>query len=221
VGKVLELLVEGSDDGMAITLYREGRRTFDRARWQAFLGTANNLMRASNRRSEDASTDSFFVAVDNVRGSDVSAPVEEILGLLASAKPRVDSLRAHLLDGQKSALDPLIPAVGRAIAHWGDDRIPVSIVHDRQNALSEDLVTQLKKTSAAGVLADLTLVDSRADARIQVADVLAGAARKIASDELNSRGDAELTALLRPFVDRFSVWGDDRSWSALAPPGNP
>jgi hypothetical protein len=214
VGKVLELLVDEADDGMAITLYREGRRAFDRERWQAFLGSANNLMRASTRRGEDLSTDSFFLAVDKLRGGDLPARSREILGLLANAKPRADSLRAHLLDGQKSALDPLIPAIGRAIAHWGDGRVPVAIVHDRQNALSEVLVTQLKET---GTLADLRLVDSRVDARIQVADVLAGAARKIASDELNHRGDPELTELLRPFVDRLSVWGDARSWSALAP----
>jgi hypothetical protein len=31
-------------------------------------------------------------------------------------------------------------------------------------------------------------------------------ARKIASEELNHRGDAELIAALRPYVDPFSIW---------------
>jgi hypothetical protein len=66
-------------------------------------------------------------------------------------------------------------------------------------------------------LVGLRLADSAADARVQVADFLAGVARKIASDELNRRGDAELTALLRPYVDPCSVWGDERSWSRLGP----
>jgi hypothetical protein len=68
-------------------------------------------------------------------------------------------------------------------------------------------------------LAGLTLVDSRADPRVRVADLLAGVARKIASDELNDRPDPELTALLRPYVDASSTWGDERSWARLSPPG--
>ena len=63
------------------------------------------------------------------------------------------------------------------------------------------------------------LVVAREDARVQVADFLAGIARKIASDELNGRGDPALTALLRPYVDPGSVWGDARSGALLAAPG--
>ncbi|MDH6622390.1 hypothetical protein M2271_000177 [Streptomyces sp. LBL] len=35
--------------------------------------------------------------------------------------------------------------------------------------------------------------------------------------ELNGRGDPPLTALLRPYVDRASVWGDERSRVGPAP----
>lgn len=55
-------------------------------------------------------------------------------------------------------------------------------------------------------LAGLRLVDSRTDTRIQVADLLAGAARKIAEDELRGHGDPELTALLHPYVTPASIW---------------
>ena len=30
-------------------------------------------------------------------------------------------------------------------------------------------------------------------------------------------GDTELTALLRPYIDPYSIWADDVSWSQLAP----
>jgi hypothetical protein len=50
-----------------------------------------------------------------------------------------------------------------------------------------------------------------------VADFLAGVARKIASDQLRGNDDPELTALLRPYVDPLSVWGDAASWARLAP----
>jgi hypothetical protein len=51
--------------------------------------------------------------------------------------------------------------------------------------------------------------------RVQLADILAGAARKIASDQLGDSGDAELTALLLPFVDEYSIWGDGPNSSRL------
>jgi hypothetical protein len=122
--------------------------------------------------------------------------------------------------------DPLIPAIVHAVIRWGDGDNAVAIIHDRQNTLSADRIAQLKDLfsgpvptvlshSARGRLAGLTLVDSSVDPRVQVADILAGTARKIASDELNDRGDAELTALLRPYVDPHSIWGDDRSWALL------
>jgi hypothetical protein len=87
-------------------------------------------------------------------------------------------------------------------------------VHDRQRALSEERIAQLRRASG-GLLGQVVLVDSRTDARVQIADVLAGTARKISSDELNNRGDARLTSLLRPYLDPHSIWGDPRSWSRL------
>ena len=125
-------------------------------------------------------------------------------------------------------LDPLIPAIVHAVVYWGEGGKSVSILHDEQLTLTEVRIAQLKeifskphpallRDSPRGRLASLRLVDSRSDSRVQVADFLAGVARKIASDELNDRGDAELTALLRPYVDSFSIWGDDRSWSLLRP----
>ncbi len=66
-------------------------------------------------------------------------------------------------------------------------------------------------------LAAVRLVDSMADARVQVADFLAGVARRIAEDALGGAPDEELTDLLRPYVDPRSVWGDGTSWSALEP----
>lgn len=42
---------------------------------------------------------------------------------------------------------------------------------------------------------------------MQLADFLAGIARKIASDELNGLDDPALTALLRPYTGPRAVWG--------------
>ena len=66
-------------------------------------------------------------------------------------------------------------------------------------------------------LTNVRLVDSMDDARVQVAEFVAGVARRIAEDALTGKRDAELTTLLRPYVDPQSVWGDSGSWAALEP----
>ncbi|MFB9678931.1 hypothetical protein [Streptosporangium vulgare] len=196
-------------------------------------GTENGRDSESNRdtgsgRSAEASADTFFDMVEGLRLAGAGSEVGEIMELFRRARPRVDSFLARLLDDPRTvpSLDPLIPAIVRAVAYWGGGTRPVSIVHDRQTTLTEERVARIREMlgeprpdglpwSPTARLSGLRFVASYADARIQVADLLAGAARKIASDELNGRGDAELTALLRPYVDASSIWGDDRSWSLL------
>ena len=227
VGKVIDLLAGevGHGDGqdrrkaMAVTLYREGERTFGREPWEVFLRSFNDLMRARNRRGAGISVDSFFRMVDNLRHAAAGGRLDEIMGLLGRARPHADAFRARLAGDRNMipALDPLIPAIVRAVVHWGQGGMPVSIVHDEHTTLTAERIAQLEELFTSGQLAGMRLVDSRADPRVQVADFLAGVARKIASDELNDRGDATLTALLRPYVDGSSIWGDSRSWSLLRP----
>ncbi|MER5646410.1 hypothetical protein [Streptosporangium sp. NPDC002524] len=185
---------------------------------------------AGNGRSAETVAEAFFGVVGDLRLAGAGSEAGEIMELLWRARPRVHSFLTRLLDDPRGvpSLDPLIPAIVRAVAYWGEGTRPVSIVHDRQTTLTEERVARIREMlgeprpdglpwSPTARLTGLRFVASYADARIQVADLLAGAARKIASDELNGRGDAELTALLRPYVDASSIWGDDRSWSLLEP----
>ena len=223
VDRVVEVLAgAGAAAGAARTLYREGPRAFGRDRWRAFLEASNALVRTRSRWDAGTSVDSFFRVVEALRDDADAGPAGAVLELLRQARPRADAFRARLEEdpGLVPALDPLLPAIARAVAYWGQDKTPVSVVHDQHVALTADRVAQLEALLGAppgGRLAGLRLVDSRSDARVQVADFLAGVARKIASDELNHRGDAELTGLLRPYVDASSTWGDERSWSLLGP----
>lgn len=109
-----------------------------------------------------------------------------------------DLLRAR---GPRGTLDPLFPAILRAVAQWAG---PVSIVHDQQLSLTDARIRQLK--TVAPRLESLTLTDSRHDARVQVADFLAGIARRVAEEELNGRPDPEVIGLLRPFVVGPRMW---------------
>lgn len=107
--------------------------------------------------------------------------------------------------GPRGNLDPLFPAILRAVAQWQTlGRGPVSIVHDQQLSLTDGRIRQLKKLAPR--LRSLTLVDSQYDARVQVADFLAGIARRVAEDELNGRPDREVIELLMPFVVGTTMW---------------
>jgi hypothetical protein len=120
---------------------------------------------------------------------------------------------AHLV---RREIDPLVPAIVRAVEFWSGGGEPVEILHDRQKTLTPQRIARIR-TLVDGRLAALRFGDSGVDPRVQMADILAGAARKIASDELDGRGDPALTGLLRPYVDAESVWEDERSRAALVP----
>jgi Protein of unknown function (DUF3800) len=220
----------------ALAVYRAGRG-FDPDAWRAFLTSANDLMRIKDRQDMTTSVDAFFRAVADLRATstvdDFAATyraADEVLAVLSRARPRAEAFRSALHDGRDHgpAMDPLIPAIVRAVDYWSYDASPVAVIHDRQNTLSGTRVERLaealrvagRSASALGRVSYLHFVDSRDDPRVQVADFLAGVARKKASDELNGRSDDEITPLLRPYVDSMSIWADDRSWRRLRPSSN-
>src|SRR5690606_7577665 len=134
---------------------------------------------------------------------------------LTSVRARAEARRARLLLDPSGALDPILTAIAHAVRHSHRDGARAWLIHDQQNTLSAPRIRHLSAT-LGGPLAGLALVDSTSDPRVQVADMIAGIARKIASDELNGGGDPRLAALIRPYVAATSIWGDRSSWSRLA-----
>lgn len=222
IDRLVALLVPEPTDTTAGALYREGPRAFGTEAWQAFLLAANTVLRARDRMHAGAPVDTFFRLLASLDADDAPEELRDILHLLRQARPRVLAFRARLLDEPEilPALDPLFPAVVRTATYWANGGAPVAIVHDRQNSFSGERIERLERL-AGDQLASLRLVEADTDARVQVADFLAGVARKIASDELNGRGDAELTVLVRSYVDAASTWADGRSWAKLAPTPEP
>ncbi|MFG2074663.1 hypothetical protein [Nonomuraea maritima] len=225
VGKVTALLsadhaprvgLDPAAEATAMTLYREGRRAFGPERWAALLDSFNYLLRAKNGQGVSMSVEETFLLVEALRTTGGRAG--EIMDALWRARDRVGEFRERLLADPYvfPALDPLIPAIVQAVGFWGADGRPVSVVHDRQTILTDERVAQLRHI-LDGRMAGLRLVDSVQDERVQIADVLAGVVRKVASDELNGRGDPVLTELVRPYVDKTSIWGDQRSASLIIP----
>src|SRR5258706_6211519 len=112
----------------------------------AFLEAANNLLRGKG------SVDAFFQTVP---------PGSPLL----AGRPRAERFQAELArdPATLSFIDPLIPAILRAVAYWGHDGNAVAIVHDRQTTLPVRRVAALQRLS--GQLVSLTLADSRTDPR--------------------------------------------------------
>ncbi|WP_410673884.1 DUF3800 domain-containing protein [Amycolatopsis sp. cmx-4-68] len=205
VRAAVTLLAEHGTDTMARTLHRAGPAAFGADRWAYFLAAFTSVLRLNPRRGVTTSPEEFFALAGEL--ATVPGEAGEILGLLRDGGERVTAYRARLASdpGLVPVLDPLVPAVIHTVRHWSAGGTPVALVHDEQLALTAERVLQLKATLGHR-LAGVRFVDSRSDARVQVADFLAGVARRIASDELNGRGDARLTELLRSFVDEHSVW---------------
>ncbi|MEV5313355.1 DUF3800 domain-containing protein [Streptomyces sp. NPDC052610] len=222
VDRAVDLLL--GDPAAAVTLFRDGRSVFGEERWREFLAAANRLLRVRNDGEPGAPVEAFFRAVAALRTADAGrSEAAAIVGRLAAARPRAEAYRARCLDSRAPipVLNPLLPAIVGTAAHWSAGGRAVRLVHDEQNTLTPDRLAWIEAAARrAGVgLAGVRLVDSRLDARVQLADFLAGIARRIASDELEERADPALTTLLRPYVDPRSVWGDARSWARLAPVG--
>lgn len=95
-------------------------------------------------------------------------------------------------------LDPIIPALVRAVSVRGE----VGVIHDRQRTLTPQRVARIAELAgrAGGTLTGLSFAASHDDPRVQVADVLGGAARRIAQD-----GDPGLLGMLEPYIDAGSI----------------
>ncbi|WP_460402470.1 DUF3800 domain-containing protein [Actinophytocola sediminis] len=200
VSRMVDLLIGDGDVDLANTLHVGGPKAFGPARWAAFLESFNSVVRVRNRRGDRVSVDSFFQDIDYLLRFRTEEQVQATLGAMAGGRQRIEDYRASLARDPNvmSTVDPMVPAIVRTVRHWSTDG-PIEVVHDEQLSLTESRIAQLKQL-CDGRLAGLRLVDSRLDARVQVADFLAGVARRIASDELNGNGDDELITLLRPYV---------------------
>ncbi|MFR9787307.1 hypothetical protein ACL07V_01305 [Streptomyces sp. MB22_4] len=218
VERTVELLL--GDVAQARPLYRQGPGVFGEPGWREFLRAANRLLRVRPNGDPLTAGDHFFRTVDALARARPGTEAAGTLRRLSGARPRADAYR----EGVEAApplfpvLNPLFPAIRRTAAHWSADGVPVTLVHDQQNALTPGRIASIVQGAwRDGIaLAGLRLVDSRDDARVQIADFLAGIARKIASDQLAGSGDPFLAARLRPYVGGWTPAGSVPEWGGPA-----
>ena len=214
----------------AVTLHREGPEVFGASRWRGFLDGFVEVMRTKRRPVINASAvDEFYATLADLcsffprHSHPESGRLQGILERLSRSRPQLEEVLTLLLDDRSSvppALEPLLPALLETALHWSAGGRSVAVVHDEQSALTRHRVAQVQAILAdpsggPDPLARVTMADSRTDARVQLADLLAGAARHIAVAELQARPDPALSGLLRPYLSRHSLWPDAPSRQRL------
>jgi hypothetical protein len=169
----------------ALALYRAGRASGKD--WDAFLAAFVQLVRTKRAKPVDQRVKRFFQARD-------ALGEQAVLDRLTPSAVREMVVR---LDGDDRSipppLEPLLPALAETVLSWSAGQRQVLVIHDEQSALTADRLARLQRVLAddAGVspLVGLLMADSRDDPRVQVADLLAGMARRspgIIDDALRS-----------------------------------
>lgn len=190
----------------ALALYRARRS--GGSDWDAFLAAFADLVRIKRRHPAGRAVGRFFQARDALLRHGLGAPADAVLDALTVT--RVEAVLARLDNDDRSIpppLEPMLPALAETVLSWSGGQRQVLVVHDEQSALTADRLSRLRQVLAegpagalpAGVspLAGLVMVDSRDDPRVQVADLLAGVARR-------SRGTID-NALLAPLLSATSL----------------
>lgn len=206
----------------ARVLHQEGERTFGSRQWQEFLVSAGFALRTNSRWGPDAPVDELESALTALIDANPPTPIRHVLSQLRSATDRARDIR-QVLDAdphRPPLLEPLLPSLSRAVMWWGADRPALRVVHDEQSALTPWRVAEIGgrlSEQHPGHVLDLVRVDSRDDPRVQVADLVAGIARRAATGVMVGRPDPALVEIVHPLIDPGSVWLDDTwSWTAAS-----
>jgi hypothetical protein len=176
--------------------------------WSAFLAAFVKMVRLKRaRRPDPRAMDRFLGARDALLRHGLDARAASVLTGLG--RGRVAGVLARLADGDPSIpppLEPMLPALAETVLFWSTGDRRVLVIHDEQSALTAARLRRLQQALCDGTgrspLVGLVMVDSRDDARVQVADLLAGVARRWS-------GDADQGAL-RPLLSPSAAPDPDR-----------
>ncbi|TDD29792.1 DUF3800 domain-containing protein [Kribbella turkmenica] len=180
--RVIELLVAEPSYGAGLSLdrdhyaaaldvYRAPGRT-------AFLDAFVAMTRTKRLKLLDnGSIDRFFETVP-----------AGVPALREVTRAHVEAVLLRLIDDDPAIpppLEPMVPALAETALFWSAGHRSVAVVHDEQSALTRHRLARLRTYLAGAAfpapppLLTVTQVDSRHDPRVQVADLLAGIARRL------------------------------------------
>ncbi|WP_433161856.1 DUF3800 domain-containing protein [Kribbella sp. CA-247076] len=135
------------------------------------------------------------------------ATMPSVPALRTLTRAHVEGVLLRLIDDDPAIpppLEPLVPALAETALFWSASHRSVAVVHDEQSALTRHRLARLRTYLAGAAfpapppLLTVTQVDSRRDPRVQVADLLAGIARRLHHGP--SRLHHRPSRLLRPYL---------------------
>jgi Protein of unknown function (DUF3800) len=189
--RVLELFTEEPSYGAGTSLGRDHSDAVRALQGRTgFLTAFVDLTRTKRIRLIDRDAIARFIA---------TMPAD-LPALREVTSARVEEVMVRLIDEDPTfppPLEPLVPALAETLLFWSAGERSVALVHDEQSALTEARVSRLGTFLAEAVspapppLRSFVQVDSRDDPRVQVADLLAGIARRRAP---------KLEELLAPYL---------------------
>jgi hypothetical protein len=193
--RVLELFTEDPSYGDGTSLGRDHSAVVQSLRHRTgFLAAFVDLTRTKRVRLIDhAAIDRFFATMPS-----------DVPELREVTRAQVEAMMLRLIDDDPAIpppLEPMVPALAETVLFWSAGERSVAVVHDEQSALTRHRVARLAtylaeaESPAPPPLLSVTQVDSKDDPRVQVADLLAGIAR---------RRTPELTDLLEPYLQTRS-----------------
>ena len=169
--------------------------------WEEFLAAALDVLRTKRvRRAPRERVARFLQARDGLTAHGIGDEGMSILDRLS--RTEVSRRLADLAQDDLAVpppLEPMLPALVATVLFWSKGHRPVLVVHDEQSALTARRLRWLQQALAderdadISPLAGLLTVDSRGDPRVQVADLLAGMARRA-----HERGDRDDTLPVVP-----------------------
>jgi hypothetical protein len=189
-------------------------------RWEALLVAFQDFLRAksvSDAQSSLERLDARMIDLLSMKDGVSDAFLDLIHAGIGHIRQLSRLQLGQGLDHRLRTLDPLIPAVGAAVVYWAEQSgRSVELLHDAAKELVPERVAAMRRHLAEpgivvprradrGVkLAGVTLVDSKLEERVQLADLLAGLGRSVIEAESDGRNHP-LTASVESHMSRLSI----------------
>lgn len=194
-------------------LHRDGANAVGPARWDALLSAFNDVIRSYARAGTKApSVWPFYMALSTARANCSDPRVAEILSEIWEARHMtLNYVNADPIEFRE--LDPLAPSLDAVARTWHMRLgVPFEFLHDRNSLLTESVRAAIVEGSRTPLsvrevdlpqadLRGIRLIDSTLDARVQVADILAGTGREIARMAAEGKFDDPLQKTVHQMLD--------------------
>ncbi|MGN7948549.1 hypothetical protein ACTJKH_07375 [Microbacterium sp. 22215] len=211
----------GFGRALAEVLDRRAPASVGISRWDALLSSYNSLVRSHRRQgAEPPTVGAFFSALEDALRHSTDDDVREALTLVWDSR-----MFAHEYQGRSEVefreLDPLMPTMSGVARNWamriGD--APFTFLADTYSGLTpvvRDYIVEASRMPLAvggyllpkPNLRGISLEDSREDARIQLADILAGIGREVARMAMEGTFDDDLQVAIHEMLDNTVMASD-------------